>query len=237
VPFDPHLAHLGRYRWRLRVHEVGRLPMTADDDDAGDFSTWVAEVRPAIRGERGIDVPCGSCTACCRSSQFVAIEPNEADTLAHIPEQLLFPAPQARRGVMVLGYDERGHCPMLVDDACSIYDHRPRACRTYDCRVFAAAGVIPEDKPDIARQVRGWRFGFGSAADRTRSDAVRAAAAFLADRPEVAPAGAGRVDASRRALMALEIHELFLQREEESGDLTVVRPDANVVRAALAHPR
>ena len=31
---------------------------------------------------------------------------------------------------------------------CSIYDHRPRTCRTFDCRVFAAAGVaVDADKP------------------------------------------------------------------------------------------
>ena len=37
------------------------------------------------------DVPCNGCTACCRSSQFVHVGPDEADTLAHIPAELLFP--------------------------------------------------------------------------------------------------------------------------------------------------
>ena len=60
---------------------------------AGDFSSWMTEMQGAIRGERGSDVPCGGCTACCTSSQFVHIEPDETDTLAHIPAALLFPAP------------------------------------------------------------------------------------------------------------------------------------------------
>ena len=93
-------------------------------------------VRGGLAGDAESVVPCDGCTACCRSAQFVTIGPEESDTLAHVPPALLFPAPGASAGTLLLGYDERGHCPMLVDDRCSIYDHRPRACRTYDCRVF-----------------------------------------------------------------------------------------------------
>ncbi|HET7720760.1 MAG TPA: YkgJ family cysteine cluster protein, partial [Acidimicrobiales bacterium] len=99
---------------------------------AGRFSTWLVRI--------GVDVPCGTCTACCTSSQFVHIGPDERDTLSRIPKALLFPAPGQPKGHVVMGYDERGHCPMFVDGACSIYEHRPRTCRTYDCRVFPAAG-------------------------------------------------------------------------------------------------
>ena len=123
---------------------------------AGNFSSWMIEIQGAIRGERGSNVPCGGCTACCTSSQFVHIEPDETDTLAHIPAELLFPAPRLPRGHVVLGYDERGHCPMLIDNTCSIYEHRPRTCRTYDCRIFAAVGleIDDDDQVLIARQAR-----------------------------------------------------------------------------------
>jgi Fe-S-cluster containining protein len=138
-------------------------------------------MRAALRGERDADVPCGACTACCRSSQFVHVAPDDADALAAIPRDLLFPAPGFPAGHLVLGYDERGHCPMLVDDRCSIYDHRPRACRMYDCRVFAAAGVEPDDdhKADVAERVRRWRFDHPTDEDRSEHDAVRARAAAL----------------------------------------------------------
>jgi hypothetical protein len=112
--------------------------------DAGEFRQWVEAARQAIAEGGDADVPCQGCTACCRSFQFVEVGPDETDTLAHIDPALLFPAP-GRPGFKVLGYDERGHCPMLVDDRCSIYEHRPRACRTYDCRVFAAAGLEPDE--------------------------------------------------------------------------------------------
>jgi Fe-S-cluster containining protein len=129
----------------------------------------------AIRGERDADVPCGGCTACCASSQFVHIGPDETETLSAIPRDLLFPAPRMP-GHMLLGYDERGRCPMLDDDGCSIYDHRPRTCRTYDCRVFPATGVEPDDKPLIAERARRWQFDFPTEADHNDYDAAQAAA-------------------------------------------------------------
>ena len=49
------------------------------------------------------------------------------------------------KGNMLLGYDENGHCPMLIDDKCSIYEHRPITCRSYDCRIFPAAGIVAGD--------------------------------------------------------------------------------------------
>jgi Fe-S-cluster containining protein len=65
---------------------------------------------------------------------------------------------------------------MFVDGACSVYEHRPRTCRTYDCRVFAAADVVP-DKPAIARRVEQWRFAYPNAGDEAAREQVVAAAA------------------------------------------------------------
>ncbi len=142
-----------------------------------EFGAWLDDMRAALRGERDANVPCDGCTACCTSSQFVTIEPDETETLARIPAPLLFPAPGRPRGHMVLGYDERGHCPMLVDGRCSIYEHRPRACRMYDCRVFAAAGV--DAGSPVAERVAQWEFEFAGVRDGLRYDAVRAAADAL----------------------------------------------------------
>jgi Fe-S-cluster containining protein len=84
---------------------------------------------------------------------------------------------------VVLGYDERGHCPMLIDGRCSIYEHRPRTCRIYDCRIFPAAGLAldGEEKVLIARRAGRWRFRYPTPADEADHDAVRAAAASLAE--------------------------------------------------------
>jgi len=156
---------------------------------AGDFSSWLTDMRGALRGERAADVPCGECTACCTSSQFVHIEPDETETLARIPTALLFPAPRLPHGHLVLGYAARGHCPMLVDGACSIYEHRPRTCRTYDCRIFEATGVAADgDRPLIAERARRWRFTFATPAQRDQSDQIRAAAVTIREREPSASA-------------------------------------------------
>lgn len=184
---------------------------------AGDFASWLTEIQGAIRGEHGSDVPCGNCTACCTSSRFIHVGPDETDTLAHIPAELLFPAPRLPDGHVLLGYDERGHCPMLIDDRCTIYEHRPMTCRTYDCRIFPAAGLEPEDDEAlIARQARRWRFSFPSRADVTRHQAVRAAAASLDERPDLLPDVPAPTNATQRAVLAIEIHEAFLQPDEET---------------------
>lgn len=179
---------------------------------AGGFSAWLSEMQSALAGERASDVPCGTCTACCTSAQFVHIGPDETDTLAAIADELLFPAPGLPAGHVLLGYDERGHCPMLVDGACSIYARRPRACRTYDCRVFAAAGVDPEEdtKPLIAARASRWRFDHPTPDDQRAHDAVRAAAAYLEAPPAELPAELVAGSATRRAVLAVEIHERFL---------------------------
>ena len=48
---------------------------------AGDFSAWVTGLQGALTGISDADVPCGTCTACCRSSQFIHIAPDEKQAL------------------------------------------------------------------------------------------------------------------------------------------------------------
>ena len=200
---------------------------------AGGFSAWLDGIQAAVRGEAASEVPCGACTACCTSSQFVHIGPDETDTLAHIPAELLFPAPRLPRGHVLLGYDERGHCPMLVEGGCSIYAHRPRTCRSYDCRVFPAAGLdADDDKPQIARQARRWRFDHPTGDDRVEHDAVRAAAAYVAGRAGDLPPAAVPSTATGRAILAIEVHEAFLSRDE-SGRRVVVEPEPGAVRVEI----
>lgn len=202
---------------------------------AGDFSSWVIEIQGAIRGERGSDVPCGGCTACCMSSQFIHIGPDEIDTLARIPAELLFGAPRLPRGHLLLGYDERGHCPMLIDNRCSIYEHRPRTCRTYDCRIFPAAGVGIHDDDDnvlIARQARRWEFSFPTQADRNKHDAVRAAATFLNEH-SVLPDGVVPTNTTQLAVLAIELHDVFLRHDDNTGQMTVVDLDPDEVRVKV----
>ena len=160
--------------------------------DAGDFAPWAAALRRALAGEADSDVPCGGCTACCRSFQFVHLRPDETDAIAHIPAELLVPAPGRPAGHLVMGYDGDGRCPMLGAEGCTIYEHRPRTCRMYDCRVFAATGVEPagDELAPVREQVRRWRFATRTEADAATRDGLRSAAEYLRTHPEALPDGA-----------------------------------------------
>jgi Fe-S-cluster containining protein len=220
----------------------GRPPIAdvRKEDDrplpAGVFSHWADEMSGALKGEQDAEVPCGTCTACCTASQFVHIGPDEVDTLAHIPADLLFPAPRSPQGHLLLGYDERGHCPMLINAKCSIYAHRPRACRTYDCRVFSAAGVelAGAQRVKIERRIRRWRFTYADIVDEVRHGAVRAAARYLREHADELPdATAGNTPATL-AVLAFEIRDLFLSLDEATGQWSVVLPELDAVRSRLA---
>jgi len=198
---------------------------------AGSFAEWAEGARRAQEGEGDADVPCNGCTACCRSSFFVHIGPDESAALRRIPRELLFRAPGLPAGYMVLGYDERGHCPMLVDDACSIYEDRPLTCRKFDCRVLSAAGLAPDGpgQDALAERVQRWQFDLGTPRDRTARAAVRAAAAFIEAHPECFEPGRNPVNAVQRSVTALAISDAFV-----GADGRVVEPDVDTVRAALA---
>ena len=202
---------------------------------AGDFGPWLVEIQGAIRGDHPSQVPCGTCTACCSSSQFVHIGPDETDTLAHVPSEVLFPAPGLPEGHVLMGYDEHGRCPMLVDELCTVYDHRPRTCRTYDCRVFPATGLVPEEsKVLITRRVRRWVFSDPGGAAAAERDAVEAAARALGDlRDEGAGVPIPR-NPTQLAALAIELHHEFLSEDPSTGEQRVVVPSTEVVRAALA---
>jgi uncharacterized protein len=202
------------------------------DLPAGGFSAWLRRTRAALLGEGGADVPCGECSACCTTSHFVHVGPEETQTLARIPRELLFSAPGLSAGNVVLGYDEQGHCPMLADGRCSIYEQRPLTCRTYDCRVFAAAGITADREP-ITRQVRRWKFGHPTPDDRAQHVAVRAAATFVREHAECFPGGAGSRDPALVAVLAIKVCDVFLEPGDESGATGRASSDLDVARAVM----
>jgi uncharacterized protein len=122
-----------------------------------NFTSWRDALRRSLEDGKSTGVPCDGCTACCRSHQFVLIEADEDETLKRIDARLLADAPGRPPGWKVLGFDRDGRCPMLGDSGCTIYEDRPRTCRVYDCRIFAAAGVVP-DQPLVADRLQAWAF-------------------------------------------------------------------------------
>jgi len=178
---------------------------------AGPFGEWLAQARAALRGDAGVDVPCGDCTGCCTSGYSVQVRQADTRALAVIPaERLLESSFAAGQKTMLARAD--GSCPMLESGRCSIYSSRPQTCLDYDCRVFAAAGIEAGDatKAVINRRVRAWRFSHATEDEQRMHDAVRDAAAFI---QRIGDGSAGvRVPTSPMgiAVLAIKVLEVFL---------------------------
>ena len=194
-------------------------PQLAPSPDlpAGDFAPWLRAMRAALQLGHDADVPCGDCCACCTTAHFVHIGAAEADTLAHVPPALLFSAPGHAPGTVLMGHDERGHCPLLEHCLCSIYEHRPLTCRVYDCRVFAAAG-IDADRDEITRRVRRWAFGHPTQRDRDEHAAVRTAARFVRRHAALLPPSGVPRDPPRLAVLAVTVSDAFLPARRATRD-------------------
>ena len=174
---------------------------------AGEFGAWLRQMQAVLRGQAGIDVPCGDCRGCCVSGYPVVLREADAAVAAQVPPQHV----TLSHGLRYMTARPDGTCPMLQAGDCSVYALRPQTCRDYDCRVFAAAGVVPggPQRRVINQRVAGWRFDYADASQRQAHQAVRDAAAFiqrLAGTP-LAPQWSAAPTAV--AVLALKVWPLF----------------------------
>jgi Fe-S-cluster containining protein len=166
---------------------------------------------------------------------FIHIKPEETQTIRRIPRALLFPAPGLPKGHVLMGYNDQGHCPMLIDNECSIYECRPQTCRDYDCRVFAATGV-PVDRqtqPEIAHRVNEWVFGYGTEESREEHSTLQKAAAFLQKNGGLFPRGSLPSHPSQLAAAAVRIYRLFAHMTAKTHDRASSMPDAAIAHAII----
>lgn len=195
---------------------------------AGPFSDWLRKMRRSLKGDEGMDVPCGDCVGCCVSGYSLQLRPEDHKAAARIPATFVVSAAGFAKGNLTVRALENGLCPMLDDGKCSIYSVRPQTCLDYDCRIFAAAGIDAggEDKAVINQRVRQWRFSYPERTDELAHAAVRAAATFIRDRRETftvrVPAGPMGI-----AVFAIKAYEVFM----ESG--IGARSDVEVARAIV----
>jgi hypothetical protein len=78
----------------------------AESVAAGDFSDWLGRFRASLSGNGGVEVDCGECFGCCRSSYFIHLRPEDRDAARKIPAEVLFPAPGQPKGHFLMGYDQ-----------------------------------------------------------------------------------------------------------------------------------
>jgi hypothetical protein len=125
-----------------------------------------------------------------------------------------------------MGYDQKGHCHMFGAGGCSIYSNRPETCRTYDCRIFAAAGMSAgETRPVINERVARWRFEY-SEAGRLEHQAVTAAASFLRQHPVRFPGGQIPSRPGDIAVLAVKSYTVFLSPPASDADAAAGIVDA-----------
>lgn len=184
---------------------------TASPLPAGNFSEWLRDMRAALSSRGGMNVACGDCRGCCVSSYYVKVRAGETAALARIGAENLQAGPPGDPEARLMGYQANGHCLMLRDGNCSIYSDRPETCRSYDCRVFTAAGMnAGPDKTVINQRVARWRFDYPGETDRAEHRAVTAAANYLRQHPVRFPGGHVPSRPSEVAVLAVKAYTVFL---------------------------
>lgn len=209
-------------------------PSGANATPAGEFSSWLRGFQTSLRDGTDNDVACGDCVGCCTSSYFIHVGPEEKDSLKRIPPETGIPAPGMPKGHLLMGYKPDGRCPMLGEDRrCTIYPYRPKTCRAYDCRIFAAAGITAggADKSVINERVKSWTFEYSSEADRRTHRSVKQAAKFIREHAKLFPGGRVPTDPSQLALLAIGVHSIFLDPS------TKERTDAQIAQAIVERSR
>ncbi len=166
-------------------------------------------MRAVLRGLQDADVPCDGCVGCCVSSYPIPLRATDQVALERVPAEHLKLALGEGRAVM--GYRGDGTCPMLEARCCTIYSDRPQTCRDYDCRIYAAAGFVPDgDRPVIQERVLEWEFRFEDTQVGVMAKAMRDAATFIRRHADQFPMAMRAGSATAAAVLAVKTCELFL---------------------------
>jgi hypothetical protein len=89
---------------------------------------------------------------------------------------------------------------------------------------------LDEEKPQIAEQAQRWKFEYPTEDDRLRHLAVKAAARFLREHPELFARG-GAANATQLAVCAIRIHQVFVDHGLVGDDATRIAAEPAVLDA------
>jgi Fe-S-cluster containining protein len=132
------------------------------------------------KGQRPeVSVPCNGCTSCCYHPK-ISVDPTREP-----PESLavLQVVPDRSGSGYLLPKRADGACLHLGPQGCTVREHRPRACRLYDCRTFAMAG-LHEVYGDEGHKSPFWVFQPRTEDERTALQAIQSfAAAYVTEHP------------------------------------------------------
>ncbi len=201
---------------------------------AGSFGQWLATMGAVLRNEQVADVPCDGCVGCCVSSYVIPLRPTDKVALDTVPARFLGLPADGRLARM--NHRPDGTCPMLEANRCTIYAARPQTCRDYDCRIYAATGLLPDgNRPVIRDRVLEWRFGIDTAQEAMQSTALRRAASFIRDHAALFPPGSRPGSAAAVAVLAVKTWPLFAREQpgDENGEEPADLSPADLVNRVL----
>lgn len=75
-------------------------------------------------------VPCGTCQLCCK--MMTPILPERGDNAALYDTAMCYTP--GKQPYLILNRQANGDCIYLDANGCSIWDHAPWVCRSFDCR-------------------------------------------------------------------------------------------------------
>ena len=133
----------------MKTKKFGEIDPVTGKKWGGSPLTHVRNLRRAL--ERGsIDIPCGDCSACCRSGV-----PIYEDDGREIPKR------------------DDGACIHLTEEGwCARHADRPEHCRQYTCTMESIAGVVM-DNPIMNAAIQQWEWDLSKKEDRDYAEALR----------------------------------------------------------------
>jgi hypothetical protein len=93
---------------------------------------------------------CAGCSACCYYEGIPVDKKRDKRHLPHLKTE------RNVAGELVLQRRADGACVHLGERGCTVYEQRPAICRSFDCRAFAAMGIVEHCAP--GHQTPGWEF-------------------------------------------------------------------------------
>jgi Fe-S-cluster containining protein len=113
------------------------------------------------------EVPCNTCTECCKSNQGLFLHPEQGDDVHSYQFQVLTD-PATGNPVYLLATKENGACVYLGPAGCTIYQRRPLLCRTFDCRKHYL--ILPkQDRDNLVRLGLSSRVVFNAGRSRLKT--------------------------------------------------------------------
>ncbi len=101
---------------------------------SGSLTTFLRNLERTLPKQDRVETPCQGCTACCRDPHMLITVSDE--------EAKRYRTHRTAAGVRELQRKDNGECVYLIDNRCTTYHDRPRACRVYDCRFHMLGAPI-----------------------------------------------------------------------------------------------